>query len=134
MLLYYTSRQDAAFGPADLFNERICNETVAHFIGDIIDVEMAAKARTARTVAAAATNAHFTFPQLGSNFQYGETAAYQLVYGKWNLTAEDVRNQILTPKKYIDYFSSTYAYLHPVSLSSPSVVEFKSANCEFPSL
>lgn len=69
---------------------------------------MAAKARTARTIAAVSKNAHFTFPQLGSSFQYGETAAYQFVYGEWNLTAEDVKNRILTPKKYIEYFFSTY--------------------------
>ncbi|KAG9197011.1 hypothetical protein G6514_002537 [Epicoccum nigrum] len=114
------SRQDAAFGPADAFNEKIWNETVAHFIGDTIDVEMAAKARTARTVAAAAKNAQFTFPQLGSNFQYGETAAYQFVYGKWNLDAEDVRNRILTPKKYIEYFFGTHTYLLPVFPPPPS--------------
>jgi len=87
-----------------VLNEKIWNETVAHFISDTIDVEMAAKARTARTIAAATTNAHFTFPQLGMNFQYGETAAYQFVYGKWNLDAEDVKTRILTPKKYIEYF------------------------------
>ena len=68
---------------------------------------MAAKARTARTIAAASTNALFTFPQLGMNFQYGETAAYQFVFGQWNLGAEDVKSQILTPKKYINYFFST---------------------------
>jgi hypothetical protein len=91
-----------------VFIEKIWNETVVHFTGDTIDVEMAAKARTARTIAAAATNAHFTFPQLGANFQYGETAAYQFVYGEWNLDAEDVKKRILTPKKYIEYFFSTH--------------------------
>ena len=107
-MLPQTSRQDAEFGPADVFNEKIWNETVAHFTGDTIDVEMAAKARTARTIAAVSKNAHFTFPQLGSSFQYGETAAYQFVYGEWDLAAEDVKNRILTPKKYIEYFFSTY--------------------------
>lgn len=68
---------------------------------------MAAKARTARTIAATSMNALFTFPQLGMNFQYGETAAYQFVFGHWNLDAEDVQSQILTPKKYINYFFST---------------------------
>lgn len=67
---------------------------------------MAMRARTARTVTAAATNALFTLPQLGMNFQYGETAAYQFVFGKWNLDAEDVKDRILTPKKYINYFFS----------------------------
>ncbi|KAK7184317.1 hypothetical protein PSPO01_09694 [Paraphaeosphaeria sporulosa] len=99
------SRQDSGFGPADVFNSKIWNETVAHFTGDTIDVEMATKARTARTIAAASTNALFTFPQLGMNFQYGETAAYQFVFGEWNLDAEDVKNRILTPKNYIEYFS-----------------------------
>ncbi|KAK3209081.1 hypothetical protein GRF29_69g697789 [Pseudopithomyces chartarum] len=62
------SRQDSQFGPADVFNEKIWNETVAHFKGDVIDVGMAAKARTARTIAATSMNALFTFPQLGMNF------------------------------------------------------------------
>jgi hypothetical protein len=109
-LLLKTSRQDAEFGPADVFSEKIWKETVAHFTGDTIDVEMAAKARTARTIAAAATNAHFMFPQLGANFQYGETAAYQFVYGEWNLDAEDIKNRILTPKKYIEYFFSMHTF------------------------
>lgn len=100
-----------------MLNEKIWNETVAHFTSDTIDVEMAAKARTARTIAAATTNAHFTFPQLGMNFQYGETAAYQFVYGKWNLDAEDVKNRILTPKKYIEYFFGMHTYIFLVSLS-----------------
>ncbi|CAI6332795.1 unnamed protein product [Periconia digitata] len=98
------SRQDSQFGPADVFNEKIWNETVAHFTGDTINVDMATKARTDRTVAAAATNALFTFPQLGMNFQYGETAAYQFVFGEWNLDSEDVKSRILTPKTYIEYF------------------------------
>jgi hypothetical protein len=107
-----------------VFNEKIWNETVVHFTGDTIDVEMAAKARTARTVAAAATNAHFTFPQLGVNFQYGETAAYQFVYGVWNLDAEDVKKRILTPKKYIEYFS-----VRPPEIAfRPSPNELRNAN------
>jgi hypothetical protein len=108
-----------------VFNEKIWNETVVHFTGDTIDVEMAAKARTARTIAAAATNAHFTFPQLGANFQYGETAAYQFVYGEWNLDAEDVKKRILTPKKYIEYFFSTHTWN---LLSPPSPNELRNAN------
>ncbi|PVI01009.1 Cloroperoxidase [Periconia macrospinosa] len=98
------SRQDSQFGPADVFNAKIWNETATYFTGDTIDVGMAAKARTARTIAAASSNALFTFPPLGRNFQYGETSAYQFVFGKWNLDAEDVKSRILTPKNYIEYF------------------------------
>ncbi|KAH9883685.1 Cloroperoxidase [Xylariomycetidae sp. FL2044] len=97
------SRQDSFFGPADVFNEEAWNETLAYFVGDTIDVEMATRARTARTITAASTNARFTFPELGMSFQYGETAAYQFVFGEWNLEA-DVKNQILTPKELIQYF------------------------------
>ena len=106
-LTVHQSRQDSEFGPADVFNEGVWNDTVRYFKGDDIDVGMAIRARTARTVTAAATNARFTFPQLGMNFQYGETAAYQLVFGKWNLDARDVKERISTPRKYIDYFFST---------------------------
>jgi hypothetical protein len=98
------SRQDANFGPADVFNEAAWNETVQYFTGPTIDLAMSSKARTARVVTSAATNPQFTLPQLGAHFIYGETAAYQFVLGEWHLDAEDLKNRLLTPKEFVQYF------------------------------
>ncbi|KAK6844020.1 hypothetical protein PG987_004880 [Apiospora arundinis] len=98
------SRQDANFGPADVFNETIWDETVSYFTGDTIDVAMASAARTARVVTSASTNPQFTLPQLGAHFDYGETAAYQFVFGKWDLEAQDPKDKVLTPKNLVQYF------------------------------
>jgi hypothetical protein len=98
------SRQDANFGPADVFNETVWNETVSYFTGDTIDVAMASAARTARVVTSASTNPQFTLPQLGAHFDYGETAAYQFVFGKWDLEARDPKDKVLTPKNLVQYF------------------------------
>jgi hypothetical protein len=98
------SRQDANFGPADVFNETIWNETLAYFDGPTIDLAKASRARTARVVTSASTNPQFTLPQLGAHFIYGETAAYQFVFGEWDLESEDPEKMILTPKNLIQYF------------------------------
>jgi hypothetical protein len=99
-----SSRQDANFGPADVFNETIWNETLAYFDGPTIDLAKASRARTARVVTSAATNPQFTLPQLGAHFIYGETAAYQFVFGEWNLKSEDPKDMVLTPKDLVQYF------------------------------
>ena len=99
-----SSRQDANLGPADVFNETIWNETLAYFDGPTIDLAKASRARTARVVTSAATNPQFTLPQLGAHFIYGETAAYQFVFGEWDLDSEDPEKMILTPKDLIQYF------------------------------
>lgn len=104
--MHGSSRQDANFGPADVFNEGIWNETIQYFTGPTIDLAMASRARTARVVTSAATNPQFTLPQLGAHFIYGETAAYQFVLGEWNLDAKDPKDRLLTPKKYVEYFFS----------------------------
>lgn len=104
---FVLSRQDANFGPADVFNEAIWNETLAYFDGPTIDLAKASKARTARVVTSASTNPQFTLPQLGAHFIYGETAAYQFVFGKWDLESEDPKDMILTPKNLIQYFFGT---------------------------
>ena len=52
----------------------------------------------------AATNPQFTLPQLGAHFIYGETAAYQFVFGEWDLESEDPKNMVLTPKNLVQYF------------------------------
>jgi hypothetical protein len=104
----FRSRQDANFGPADVFNEAAWNETVQYFTGPTIDLAMSSKARTARVVTSAATNPQFTLPQLGAHFIYGETAAYQFVLGEWHLDAEDLKNRLLTPKEFVQYFFGMY--------------------------
>jgi hypothetical protein len=55
-------------------------------------------------VTSASTNPQFTLPQLGAHFIYGETAAYQFVFGEWDLESEDPEKMILTPKNLIQYF------------------------------
>jgi len=98
------NRQDASFGPADIFNEIIWNETLSYFDGPTIDLAKASRARTARFVTSASTNPEFTLPQLGAHFIYGETAAYQFVFGEWELESEDPKQMVLTPKNLIQYF------------------------------
>ncbi|KAK5624888.1 hypothetical protein RRF57_000604 [Xylaria bambusicola] len=85
------SRQDAFFGPAD-------------FTTPNINVEQAARARTARIVTAASTNPSFTLPQIGAYFDYRETAAYQFVFGTWNLEADNIKDKISTPLEAVEYF------------------------------
>ena len=99
-----SSRQDASFGAADVFNETIWNETLAYFDGPNIDLAKASKARTARVVTPAATNPQFSLPQLGAHFIWGESAAYQFVFGEWDLESEDPKNTVLTPKNLVQYF------------------------------
>lgn len=90
-----------------MFNETIWNETLSYFDGPTIDLAKASKARTARVVTSASTNPQFTLPQLGAHFIYGETAAYQFVFGEWDLESEDPKKMILTPKNLIQYFFGT---------------------------
>lgn len=87
-----------------MFNEEAWNETIQYFTGPTIDLAMDSKARPARVVSSAATNPQFTLPQLGAHFIYGETAAYPLVFGEWNLGAENTKNKVLTPKELVQYF------------------------------
>jgi hypothetical protein len=105
-LLY--SRQDTFFGPADVFHEATWNETLKYFTTPNIDVGQAARARTARVVTSASTNPQFTLPIIGSYFDYGETAAYQLVFGTWNLEADNIRDKISTPLEWVKYFFSKH--------------------------
>lgn len=103
------SRQDAFFGPADVFHEETWNETLSYFTTPNITVSQAARARTARVVTAASTNPLFTFPQLGAHFDYGETAAYQFVFGTWNLEADDIKDKISTSLEMVEYFFSKFS-------------------------
>ncbi|KAI3324747.1 Cloroperoxidase [Xylariaceae sp. AK1471] len=98
------SRQDTFFGPADVFHEETWNETLSYFTTPNIDVGQAARARTARVITSASTNPEFTFPEIGSHFDYGETAAYQLVFGTWNLEANNIKDKISTPLNWVKYF------------------------------
>ncbi|KAI0530212.1 Cloroperoxidase [Xylaria digitata] len=98
------SRQDTFFGPADVFHADTWKETLAYFTTPNIDVGQAARARTARVITSASTNPSFTFPQIGSFFDYGETAAYQFVFGTWNLEANNIKDKISTPLELVKYF------------------------------
>lgn len=109
------SRQDAEFGPADVFNEEAWDETTQYFTGPVVDLAMAAKARTARVVTSAKTNPQFTLPQLGAHFIYGETAAYQFVLGEWDLEAEVVKDRLLTKEEFVEYFFRMFTTPEPIS-------------------
>ncbi|KAK8108241.1 Cloroperoxidase [Apiospora kogelbergensis] len=98
------SRMDSRFGPADVFDEATWNETMQYFTGSTIDLAKASRARTARVVASASTNPDFTLPQVGANFIYGESAAFQFVFGEWDLNATDPKNMVHTPTDLVEYF------------------------------
>ncbi|KAK8013795.1 hypothetical protein PG991_009388 [Apiospora marii] len=70
-------------------------------------------ARTAGVVTSASTNPQFTLPQLGAHFEYGETAAYQFVFGEWNLEAQDPKDKVLAPKNLVQYFFGLEEVLKP---------------------
>ncbi|KAK7998869.1 Cloroperoxidase [Apiospora marii] len=75
------SRQDAYFGPQDIFNRTIFAETQSYWHGPIINVTMAAAARQARIRTSNATNPQFSLSDLGSGFSLGEAAAYLIILG-----------------------------------------------------
>lgn len=62
---------------------------------------MAAASRHARVITSAITNPTFTLSELGSNFSYGETAAYIIVFGD--------RSSATAPKALVEYlFGKVY--------------------------
>ncbi|KAI1800309.1 Cloroperoxidase [Daldinia bambusicola] len=89
------SRQDAYFGPPDVFNEAVFNETKAYWTGDIINMQMAANALAARLMTSNLTNPEFSMSQLGRNFGLGETAAYIAIMG-----SKETRT---APKALVEY-------------------------------
>ena len=98
------SRMDARFGPADVFDEGTWNETMRYLTGPTIDLAKASRARTARVVTSASTNPAFSLPEVGRDFIYGESAAFQFVFGEWNLNATDPKDMVHTPTELVEYF------------------------------
>jgi len=70
------SRTDAYFGNVLAFNQSIFDETKTHFTADIINIEMAAKARLGRIKTSQATNPMYEMSELGNQFTFGESVAY----------------------------------------------------------
>ncbi|KAF3065774.1 putative sterigmatocystin biosynthesis peroxidase stcC [Daldinia childiae] len=89
------SRQDSFFGPADVFNEAVFNQTKSYWTGDVITIQMAANARVARLMTSNLTNPEYTLSHLGSDFSIGESVAYLSILGSKE-TGE-------VPKAYVEY-------------------------------
>jgi len=75
------SRGDFYFGDDHSFNQTIFDETRSYWTGSVINVQKAANARLARVKTSNATNPTFSLTPLGTQFSFGETAAYILVLG-----------------------------------------------------
>lgn len=75
------SRGDYYFGDDHTFNQTIFDETRSYWIVPIIDVEIVAKARLARVHTSMATNPTFSLTKTGTQFSFGETAAYIIALG-----------------------------------------------------
>ncbi|KAI1372344.1 Cloroperoxidase [Hypoxylon crocopeplum] len=90
------SRQDAFFGPPDVFNEAVFNQTKSFWTGDFIDVQMAANARVARLMTSNLTDPEYSLSDLGSAFSVGESAAYLLAFGG--------KISGMAPKALVEYF------------------------------
>lgn len=92
------SRQDAAHGPADIFNANIFAETQSHWHGPVINVQMAAKARAARIQSSNLTNPAFEWNEQLASFSLLETASYLVVLGD--------RESITVPRNRVEYLFS----------------------------
>lgn len=75
------SRNDAHFGDALHFDPAIWATVVAYFTEATIPVETAARARTDRVAAAAASNLAFDLTKSGAGGSIAETALYQIILG-----------------------------------------------------
>ncbi|KAI0881357.1 Cloroperoxidase [Annulohypoxylon maeteangense] len=89
------SRQDSYFGPADVFNEAVFNQTKSYWTGDTITIQMAANARVARLMTSNLTNPEYSLSDLGSAFSIGETAAYIGILGD--------KKSGTVPKSWVEY-------------------------------
>ncbi|KAI1393030.1 Cloroperoxidase [Hypoxylon trugodes] len=90
------SRQDAYFGPADVFDEAVFNQTLTYFTGDIITMQMASNARVVRLLTSNLTNPEYEMSVDGEFFSLGETVAYVAVLGD--------KKSMTVPKNYVEYF------------------------------
>jgi hypothetical protein len=75
------SRPDTHFGDALKFNQTIFDGTKSFFTSDIVNVEMAAKARIARVKDSKANNPEYSMSELGMTFGFGESVAYIIALG-----------------------------------------------------
>jgi hypothetical protein len=89
------SRQDAAHGPADVFNATVFAETRSHWHGPVIDVKMAAEARAARIRTSKRTNPDFELSEQLAAISLSETASYLVVLGD--------RESITVPRNRVEY-------------------------------
>ncbi|KAI0893638.1 Cloroperoxidase [Annulohypoxylon nitens] len=89
------SRQDAYFGPADVFNEAVFNQTKSYWTGDTITIQMASNARVARLMTSNLTNPEYSLSDLGSAFSIGESAAYVAILGD--------KKSGTVPKTWVEY-------------------------------
>jgi hypothetical protein len=92
----FRSRGDAFYGDNHSFNRSVFAETRSFWKGDTITLQQAADSRLARVVSSVRTNPQFTLSQLGSDFGYGEVAAYLIIFG------DGVKGT--APKNLVEYF------------------------------
>ncbi|KAI1474346.1 hypothetical protein K445DRAFT_323386 [Daldinia sp. EC12] len=108
------SRQDAHFGPPDVFNEAVFNQTVSYWTGDVVTMQMAANARLARLMTSNLTNPEYSLSDLGSGFSIGESVVYLLVLGNKD-TAE-------APKNYLEYWFRNERLPYELGWERPNVI------------
>jgi len=75
------SRPDQYFGDVLKFDQSVFDKTKAFFTSDVVDVEMAAKARIARIKDSQANNPEYSLSELGTSFSFGESVAYIIALG-----------------------------------------------------
>ena len=80
LILETASRLDAYFGPVDVFNQEVFDQTRSYW-GEIIDLESAVDAVVGRVQTSNQTNPTFSLSFIGQSFLMGETAAYTMAFG-----------------------------------------------------
>ncbi|KAI1414183.1 Cloroperoxidase [Hypoxylon sp. FL1857] len=106
------SRQDSYFGPADVFNEAVFNQTKSFWTGDIIDVQMAANARVVRLLTSNLTNPEYSLSDLGSAFSAGESAAYIGILGD--------KKTATVPKTWVEYLFENERLPYELGFKKPA--------------
>jgi len=96
------SRADFFFGGNVLsFNQSVFDQTRSYWTDpDTISLQMSANGKLARVLDSNATNPTFTLSELGSEFAFGEVAAYIFVFGD--------RAAGTAPKKMVEFFFGAY--------------------------
>ncbi|KAI1459856.1 Cloroperoxidase [Annulohypoxylon moriforme] len=105
------SRQDAYFGPADVFNEAVFNQTKSFWTGDTITIQMASNARVARLMTSNLTNPEYSLSDLGSAFSIGESAAYVGILGD--------KKSGTVPKSWVEYLFEKERLPYDLGFSKP---------------